>query len=231
MPSKKVSVDVFVDVVCPWCFIGERRLIEAIKRRPELDVTVRYRSYLLMPGMPAEGMPAKTFFVEKFGPMERIRQMWSRVAEAGRPDGIEFEFEKQERAPSSLLAHRILKVVSASQSALADRTLEALFSAHFEQALDIGNESVVLAQLGKAIPELSLQPLGEALADGGGTAEVERDFLLGRRVGVQGVPFYVGNGKVAVSGAGEVDYLASFLDRSAEEEPLPLDRALEGQAG
>jgi predicted DsbA family dithiol-disulfide isomerase len=207
-----IPLEIFSDLVCPWCFIGKRRLQRAL---PVADqpVSITWRAFQLNPDMPPEGVSAEAFFLEKFGSWERTRAIWERVTAAGREDGIHFAFDKMQRAPSSELAHRAVAQVATTHDPAP--FVDALFSAHFERGEDIGDQRVVLEQLAVAKLDIDPQELASALERGAGQAEVLRDQRRAASLGIQGVPFFVAGNRYAVSGAQREDVLVSLLQQAA----------------
>ena len=128
-----ITVDVWSDLVCPWCYIGKGRLERALAEEEPGSVEVRWHAFQLDPDIPAEGHDADTYYRARFGDLDRIREMRERVREAAAQDGLELRFELQKRAPNTLLAHRATKIAADPAAAI-----ETLFAAHFEQGEDIG---------------------------------------------------------------------------------------------
>jgi predicted DsbA family dithiol-disulfide isomerase len=178
------TVEVWSDPICPWCFIGKRRLAKAAEG---LDVRVLWRPFQLNPHMPREGMPRAAYRAAKFGSLERSRELEAHVAAAGREDGLLFAFDRIERTPNTFDAHRLLR--RALRSGTQDVVAEAFFRAYFLEGRDLGDPAV-LAELGGG-------PLdGDEEAE-----EVRREEAEGRALGIQGVPFFVVDRALGLSGA------------------------------
>ena len=194
-----IRVDVWSDPVCPWCFIGKRRLAKAVAG---LDVEVRWRPFQLNPEMPPEGMPRAAYRAAKFGSLERSRELEAQVREVGRSEGIAFAFERIERTPNTFDVHRLLR--RALRSGTQDAVAEAIFRAYFLEGRDIGDPAVQ-AELG-----------GGPLAGDEEAEEVRREEAEGRELGIRGVPFFVIDGRVGLSGAQPAEILrAAMLDGRA----------------
>lgn len=208
-----IVVDVFSDIACPWCFIGKRRLDEAIAERPAGSVQVRWRAYELQPDLPPEGVDRDEHFRAKFGGPERIKMMFDRVSGVGRDVGIDFQWDKQKLASNTFLAHRVVKL--ASRQGQGSAAKEALFRGHFEQGVNVGDQDAVLALLRAEGVELDYDRLLSELASGEASEEVRADEQMAQQLGVQGVPFFVGSGRYGMSGAGALDEFRRFLDAAA----------------
>jgi predicted DsbA family dithiol-disulfide isomerase len=193
-----VTVDVWSDLVCPWCFIGRRRLQAALAREDSDAIQVRWRAFQLAPDLPPEGVEAEQYFNEKFGGPERVKMMHDRVAAVAADDDLELRFDLQKRSPNTRLAHRAVKL-----SADPDAAVETLFSAHFLQGEDIADRETVL----RLLPDLDPARLDA----GEGNAEVEEDLATAQQIGITGVPFFVANMRVAVSGAQPPEVLNQLI--------------------
>ena len=205
-PQGPVDLEIIADIACPWCYIAHRRLERVLRASPEIAAvtTIRHRAFLLQPELPPEGVDGPAYFAAKFGGAERVRMMRERVIAAGASESIAFAFEKQLRASNTRLAHRVVAVVQEA-GASATRTVDALFTGHFEEGLDVGDLDAMLARL-EASAALAGTGLDGAtiqarLADGGGDAAVTDDLQFAGAIGVTGVPFIIANKRVAFSGA------------------------------
>jgi len=123
-PRARITVEVVHDLVCPWCYLGVRRLRRALARRPELAFDIQWRPFLLNPDMPRAGMPRADYVVRKFGGEDRARRLYGSIAEVGRLEGMAFRFDRIRRTPSSVDAHRLVRW--ASRFGVADAVVDAL---------------------------------------------------------------------------------------------------------
>ena len=213
--KKALRIDVISDTVCPWCFVGKRRLEAALAQTAErYEASVHWHPFELNPDLPPEGMDARTYYGSKFGSWERFREMSARVAQVGSEAGIAFAFDKAVRAPNTLDSHRL--VWMAAGTGLQDAVVERLFRAHFVEGLDVGDRAT-LVRLG-AEAGLDADEVREALASDAGVAEVRAAEESVRRMGVSGVPFFVVDGKWAVSGAQPVEAFVQLFDHAAAEQ-------------
>ena len=209
MPRKNaISIDILFDPICAWCFIGKRRLEEAIRERPDLDVTQRWRPFLLNPEIPREGIDRTAYLVRKFGSEERVRRVYGAIEEAGLSVEIDFAFDRIKQTPNTVDAHRLIRF--ADQSGKADATAEALFHNYFVNGNDIGERDVLLTiaeDLG-----LDIEPLSAYLKSEEDVELIYDENANAHRMGVNGVPSFLFNGRIAISGAQEPPVLARMLD-------------------
>ena len=140
--AEPLRIDIFSDVICPWCLIGRERLRQALERLdPEQPVAIRWLPFELNPEMPREGMDRRDYAEAKFGGIDQAREIYANIAEAGRAEGIEFDFSRLQRTPSTFNAHRLLWL--ASSKGLGDLLKDGLFRAYFMEARDIGDLAVL----------------------------------------------------------------------------------------
>jgi predicted DsbA family dithiol-disulfide isomerase len=218
-----MQIDVIADPVCPWCFLGKRRLFRALAMRPDIAFNVKWRPYRLDPSVPREGMDRQLYMRMRFGEdPQKIVEMHKLLLVEGEKDGIAFDFEAMTRRPDTLNAHRLIRW--AETAGVQDEIVERLFIAYFENGEDIG-ETRVLADIADLCGMDGLE-IAELLESDTDTALVERDDQLAREMGVTGVPAMIFAGKLAVSGAREPEALLAVINRAAEmqeENPEPED--------
>lgn len=193
-----VTVDVISDLICPWCYIGKRRLERAIASLPlGTEVRVRWHAYQLNPEMPSEGIDRRTYRTTKFGSWERSQQLDAQVTAAAAEEGLPFDLAKAARTPNTFNGHRVVWL--AGQAGCQDAVVEALFQAYFVDGRDVG-EPATLIEIATAAG-LDREQVTTLLAGDGGTTEVREEEEQARQIGVQGVPLFVFDGRFAVSGA------------------------------
>ena len=196
-----LKVDVVSDIVCPWCFIGKRKLEVALaeldKSEPGLGVEVRWHPFQLNPDLPADGISRASYVDRKFGGAERAAQVYARVTGAGEAVGIPFRFDRIERQPNTLDGHRL--IAWAQRQRDATPLVERLFSAFFLEGrrMDDRDELArVAAESGWSREEAMAMLDSRAMHE-----EVQNESREALDVGIQGVPFFIFNGSIAVSGA------------------------------
>jgi len=215
-----LAVDIISDVVCPWCFIGKRRLESALElyrqRNPgSAEPKVTWHPFQLNPDMPAEGVDRDEYVKRKFGG-DRAKQVYGRITAVGKQLGIAFDFTKVTRQPNTLAAHSLIAL--AVDSGRQDAVVEALFRAFFLEGRDLTSADT-LAEVA-AGAGLDAGDVKAFLASGKARAHIEDQDRQARKIGVEGVPFFVFNKRVAVSGAQEPGVLLEAM-LEAEKEPAP----------
>jgi predicted DsbA family dithiol-disulfide isomerase len=208
-----LAVDVISDVICPWCYIGKRRLEKAAASFGG-PVKVRWLPFQLNPTMPKEGINRREYRTRKFGSWERSLELDAPVIDVGKEEGIDFAFDKIERTPNTLDAHRLIR--PADKEGIQDAVVEALFRAYFTDGRDISNRQMLLDVVSEAGLD---RGKAEAVLKGDGGLEAIREAEeLSRRFRVEGVPFFIVNGEVTLSGAQRPEaFLEAFRRASGRQ--------------
>jgi predicted DsbA family dithiol-disulfide isomerase len=213
----KLTIDVISDVICPWCYIGKRRLEKALALASPAEALVRWHPFQLNPQMPKAGVSRREYRTNKFGSWERSLALDAQVAEAGRGEGIGFAFDRMERTPNSFDAHRLIQL--AAHVGVQDAVVEGLFQAYFTDGRDLADVGTLLDIAGEA--GLERDRAQTLLAGDEGIDEIRAAEEQARRAGVQGVPLFVVNESVVLSGAREPkEFLAAFGQVAAPGEVL-----------
>jgi predicted DsbA family dithiol-disulfide isomerase len=204
--SKPLTVEVVSDVICPWCYIGKRRLEKAlVLLDAEVAADIRWLPFQLNPDMPRQGVPRADYRKAKFGSIERGRELDARVAAEGKGEGIAFAFERMQRTPNTVAAHRLIEL--AQKQKLAGPVVDALFRAYFENAEDVGDAAVlerIAAGSGvRGWPDAS---------DEKQVAALEESL---RGLGISAVPTFIFDRKSGVSGAQPPGSLAAAMREAA----------------
>jgi predicted DsbA family dithiol-disulfide isomerase len=207
-----MHLDIFSDTICPWCYVGKRRLARALAARPQPRMAIRWRAFQLNPGMPADGMVRERYIDAKFGSSERAKRIYEAVSAVGASEGIQFNFEAIKRTPNTILSHRLLR--RAGKEDKQDALLEAMFQAYFVEGQDIGNAQV-LGEIGESV---GLADSGAYLAGTEGLDEVRAEDSLARRQGINGVPCFIFNYRFLLSGAQEPESFFQLFDLAREDE-------------
>ena len=203
-----LSVDVISDVICPWCLIGKRRLEKAVAA---LDgphaVLIRWLPFQLNPTMPKEGISRREYRTKKFGSWERSLELDANMVAVGEAEGIHFAFDRTERTPNTLDAHRLIWL--ADREGVQDAVVEALFRAYFTEGRDISNQQTLIDVVAEAGLD---RKRAEAVLNGAeGTEAIKEAKGLSQRHRVDGVPFFIINGEITLGGAQQPEaFLEAF---------------------
>ncbi len=209
-----MRIDIFSDVICPWCFIGKKRLEKALTIRPPAELTVQWRAFQLNPDMPAGGMDRQQYLAVKFGGPEAAQRIYDNVRAAGAKERIPFAFERIPRTPNTVDAHRLIRF--GLRGGRQDETVAALFQAYFIDGRDIG-DAQTLAHIA-AEAGLEEKAASAYLAGTEDTEEVLAEDVYARKIGIGGVPCFIFDGKYAVSGAQEPEAFLPVFDLLAKSE-------------
>ncbi|MGI9433326.1 MAG: DsbA family oxidoreductase [Geminicoccaceae bacterium] len=203
-----VTVDMIADLACPWCYLGFARLDKARSLRPAIDVDLRWWPYLLNPQLPKEGMDRQVYLRSKFGGDTQAKQIYQRIEEAGREDGIPFAFDKMSRTPNTTLAQRL--ILMAQTEGKGEAVIRRLFQALFEEGVDIGKANELIT-LGEATG-VEGSDIERLFAGSDHGADVIRGHQRASMMGIQGVPVYVIEREHVIAGAQAPEVLAGLLD-------------------
>ncbi len=208
-----MKIDVVSDVICPWCFLGKRRLDKALSALPDVKAEVTFRPYFLDPTIPADGLSRQAYMKAKFGDRD-LKAMHKPLEDAGKKDDVPYHFEKITRTPNTLNAHRLIRWANAGRTSRPE-IVDALFCAYWRDGRDVG-DTAVLIDVAKAcgMDGAEVERLLSADTDSEAVmAEVQQAY----RIGVQGVPTFIIDQRYGISGAQEVETLASAIRKVAEE--------------
>jgi predicted DsbA family dithiol-disulfide isomerase len=206
-----VHVDVVSDVVCPWCYIGKRRLEGAIALARDIEVSINWRAYFLNPWIPREGIDRQTYLETKFGSPERYALIAERISSAAAMEGLVYNPDKISRQPNTLDCHRlILWSRSATDPA---RMKQRLMELYFAEGADLSDPKVLIGAAVDVGMEGDL--VRRLLASDADVDRVEGDALAAKEAGIDGVPCFVFGSSVIVTGAQSPEYLASAIERTA----------------
>jgi predicted DsbA family dithiol-disulfide isomerase len=204
-----IRVDVFSDIACPFCYVGDTRLEHVIEAHPELSMEWIWHPFQLQPDLPERGIHWETFSVQKFGGLEARRSAFAHVIQAGASEGIVFDFERMPVAPNTLNAHRL--VLLASERGLGKAMALALYKSYFSEARDVTNPEE-LERIGMAVG-LEAGQVQLLLSNDLYRDDVQASQLEAQRLGISGVPFFIFNQKLAVSGAQPRSVFEQALER------------------
>jgi predicted DsbA family dithiol-disulfide isomerase len=214
MPAgAKLVIDMVSDVVCPWCYVGKRLLELAIAQKPEISVEVRFRPYFLNPWVPREGMSREDYLIAKFGSVERYNSGNNRLAEAAASLGLAYARDRITRQPNTLDCHRLIFWAGATRNAA--RVKQRLMALYFAEGGDLtDSEALVRAAADCGMDGEHVRALLASEAD---IELIEREAQSAQDAGIEGVPYFVFGGIVAVSGARPPEHLAAAITQAADE--------------
>jgi predicted DsbA family dithiol-disulfide isomerase len=208
--ERALTIDVVSDVVCPWCYLGKKRLERALAEEPGDPIQVHWRPYQLDPSIPDGGLERRAYMINKFGDSGRIEAAHERLQTLGAEEGIAFAFDRIARAPNTLDAHRLIRW--AFVDGLQDKVVDRLFKLYFEEGGDIGDRALLIdvaAECG-----MDREVVEKLFADGADKEEVRAEIAQAQSLGVTGVPFFIFAQRFGVPGAQGADVLSAAIDRA-----------------
>jgi predicted DsbA family dithiol-disulfide isomerase len=209
-----MRIDIVFDTVCPWCYVGKRRLERALKDRGGLKADLRWRPFLLNPDMPPSGIERRAYLERKFGSGSRIQQIFGAVVTAGQGEGIPFAFDRIARTPDAVPSHRLVRHLS--RFGQGSEAVEAVFKAYFVDGRDIGDIDLLAAMAGEmGFDEAEILAYLESEED---VADIYSENARAHRQGINGVPSYLFDETFALSGAQESDVFLRLIDLARESE-------------
>ena len=211
MARQSLRIDVVSDVVCPWCYLGKRRLERAVALVPEIAVTVQWRPYQLDPSVPPEGMSRRDYIVAKFGGLSALDGAHQRLTDYGRAEGIDYHFDRITRSANTINAHRVVRWATAEGK--QEPMVERLFAAYFGEGRDIGDLAVLADVAGEA--GLDRAAIAARLAGDDDRTTVEAEIADAYRIGVTGVPTFILAERYGIVGAQSAETLAGAIRQAA----------------
>lgn len=220
-----LHIEMVSDLVCPWCWVGLRRIKGAMALVPEIDVEILFRPFELDPSIPAGGTDYKAYMKSRFGSdqsRDRANQMRDALIQYGQEEDIPFDFERITWRPNSFDAHRLVHWAQGQSRGMEAK--EALFEAYFSKGLDIGDHEVLVT----IASEIGLDPniVSDLLASDADVDTTRNEQNLFRQMGVSGVPTFIAHRQIAVQGAESSEKIARFLRTAAAQ--IPEERPLAG---
>jgi predicted DsbA family dithiol-disulfide isomerase len=207
-----IAIDVISDVICPWCFLGKRRLDKALEKLPEVTAAITWRPFYLDTAIPEGGMDRRTYLANKFGE-SRLATLHDPLIEAGKKDGIPYRVDRITRTPNSRKAHILLQYAAGTpqQHALAER----LFMAYWNEGRDIGSDTELVAIAEEML--LDTEQVRLALADTSRAAAADRDVQQAQHMGITGVPTFIFNRRLALVGAQPPEVIADAISQVMQQ--------------
>jgi len=228
MDKTPLRIDIWSDVVCPWCWIGKHRLREALAQLGEQgrNAEIHWHAYQLDPESDETPVPLREAYEKKFGGAQRTEQILSQTQATGRAEGLPFDFDRGQVRVSTLKAHRLVWL--AGREGDADKVGEALFRAHFAQGRNLADvQTLIEAGAEGGLPEARVRAM---LDSDEGVAEVRAQLAQAHALGIQAVPTFVFDGRLAVQGAQTPEVFAQVFERLGVES-RPADEHSMGACG
>lgn len=220
-----LAIDVVSDVVCPWCFIGKRRLEQAIALRPDIPVEIRWRPYFLNDWVPREGISRNEYLTKKFGSPERYKSIAGRVSAAAAAEGLTYNVDGIARQPNTIDCHRlILWAANTGDAGNAGKMKQRLMELYFTEGADLTDREVLVQAAVDCGMDGAL--IREWLAGDRDVDRVTAEAEQAKQAGIDGVPCFILGGVLAVSGAQDPITLADAIARAVEESKRRSDLAV-----
>lgn len=207
-----LAIDFIADVVCPWCYLGWKRLSQALALRPNVEATITWRPYQLDPSLPEQGVDRAAYMAAKFPDKSRLQAVHDELVRQAAECGVTMNFAQIDKAPNTSGAQRLIRW--AGGAGLQDKVVEAVMAAYFTEGRDIG-DPVVLADIAEQAGMDRLTVL-KLLSEGADREIVAHEHQMAIRAGVTGVPFMIFGGKVAIAGAESAENIARGIDKALE---------------
>jgi predicted DsbA family dithiol-disulfide isomerase len=212
-----MQIDIVSDTVCPWCFIGKRKLEKALAMRPDIPFDINWRAYRLDPTIPRGGIERRAYMKAKFGDSTRASAITDAIKAAGDAEHIAFAFDRIEKRPDTIDSHRLIRW-AASAGKQTD-IVERLFKAYFEEGRDIGDPVVLVDVAREAGMDAAL--VADLFAKDADRELIEQEDALAHRMGISGVPTFIFANKYLISGAHDADKLVKVIDKTLSETASP----------
>lgn len=213
--TKKLTIDVISDVMCPWCYIGKKNLDEAVAASPELDVEISWRPYQLDATLPKEGKDRQKYLSDKFGGKAEADSRYANIKQAGSFVGIDFNFDLMKVSPNTLDAHRVIRWAGGNGTEVQNKLVRRLFELFFLEGGHIGDDDVLVeAAIFAGMDGKLVRELLESDRD---KKEVQQEIAQAQQMGVTGVPCFVIDNKFAVMGAQPVEALVSAFKQAIDD--------------
>ena len=204
-----IKIDIYSDTICPWCYIGKRKLKEAIDFFPKIDFDIIWRPYQLNPNMPVKGIDRKKYLSQKFGSLENAKKIYEIINYSGKKTGIFFQFDKITKTPNSFASHKLLAM--AYKKGLQDQIIESLFYSYFIEGKDIGKIEELIT-IGKQY-DLDENQMNEYLTSNEDREELLKEEFQAKTMGIKGLPSFIINKEYVLFGAQEKSIFVELFNK------------------
>jgi len=213
-----MQIDLYIDTICPWCYIGLKRLEKALSKRSELKPDIRYKSFLLNPNIPLAGINKKQYILEKFKSEEYHQKITSIIEKTAISENINLNLDAIETIPNSIYSHCLIRLAESFGN--QHQVVSILFDSYFRLGLNISQKETLI-KIGKEV-NLNKKDILEFIEDPKNTLSLKKETSHLRRLGITGVPSFIINNKLAISGAQEKEVLIKMLDLASTEDDRQL---------
>ena len=196
-----IKLDIFSDTICPWCYIGKKRLDRAIKKFNTEEFMITWRPFQLNPNMQADGMDRTEYLVSKFGSEDAAKTIYDNIFEEGEKEEIHFQFDDIKITPNSFNSHRLLAL--AYQKKIQDKMIEDIFQSYFIRGEDIGDPAVLLDIAIKH--NIDEDEFKNYLMNKENIEPLANEEIQARKMGINSVPTFIVNQQIVINGAQSVD--------------------------
>ena len=205
-----MEIKMFSDTICGWCYIGKERLKQALKEVGGNSIQVTNLPFQLNPDMPMEGMDRIQYIKKKFGSIENAKPMYDNMILQGQQENLEIKLDKIKKTPNTVKSHLLIDYAKLNK--VENEVMDSIFESYFFKAKDIGDENVLL-EIGKK-HDLDIKGLEKFITQKENLQKIDKLDTIAKQMGISGVPFYIFNDKISISGAETVENLTKAINKS-----------------
>ena len=205
-----MEIKMFSDTICGWCYIGKERLKQALREVGGNSIQVTNLPFQLNPDMPMEGMDRIQYIKKKFGSIENAKPMYDNMILQGQQENLEIKLDKIKKTPNTVKSHLLIDYAKLNK--VENEVMDSIFESYFFKAKDIGDENVLL-QIGKK-HDLDIKGLEKFITQKENLQKIDKLDIIAKQMGISGVPFYIFNDKISISGAETVENLTQAINKS-----------------
>tara|TARA_E500000075_G_scaffold94254_1_gene85698 strand:- start:5 stop:631 length:627 start_codon:yes stop_codon:yes gene_type:complete len=205
-----MEIKMFSDTICGWCYIGKERLKQALREVGGNGIKVTNLPFQLNPDMPMEGMDRIQYIKKKFGSIENAKPMYDNMILQGQQENLEIKLDKIKKTPNTVKSHLLIDYAKLNK--VENEVMDSIFESYFFKAKDIGDENVLL-EIGKK-HDLDIKGLEKFITQKENLQKIDKLDTIAKQMGISGVPFYIFNDKISISGAETVENLAQAINKS-----------------
>tara|TARA_E500000081_G_C6084430_1_gene329498 strand:- start:8 stop:634 length:627 start_codon:yes stop_codon:yes gene_type:complete len=205
-----MEIKMFSDTICGWCYIGKERLKQALREVGGNGIKVTNLPFQLNPDMPMEGMDRIQYIKKKFGSIENAKPMYDNMILQGQQENLEIKLDKIKKTPNTVKSHLLIDYAKLNK--VENEVIDSIFESYFFKAKDIGDENVLL-EIGKK-HDLDIKGLEKFITQKENLQKIDKLDTIAKQMGISGVPFYIFNDKISISGAETVENLTKAINKS-----------------